>query len=128
GVLAGLSIFQKTFELLDRKTEFEFFFKDGDSVEPGDLVATVQGDVRILLSGERVALNFLQRMSGVATYTHRMAKELEGTSTKLVDTRKTTPGLRLLEKYAVRMGGGHNHRYNLDDAIMLKDNHILAAG
>ncbi len=128
GTLAGLQVFQRTFELLDPATEFEFFFKDGDTVVPGDLVAKIKGDVCVLLSGERVALNFLQRMSGVASYTRKMAREREGTSTKLVDTRKTTPGLRILEKYAVRMGGGHNHRYNLDDAVMLKDNHVLAAG
>lgn len=128
GVIAGLGVFKRVFELLDEKTEFEMFYKDGDSVKNGDLVARVKGDIRVLLSGERTALNYLQRMSGIATYTNEIARLLEGSSTKLLDTRKTTPNMRVFEKYAVKVGGGHNHRYNLSDGILLKDNHIGAAG
>lgn len=128
GVIAGLDVFERTFALLDPATSFEALVADGDEVTAGQLLGTVRGDARVLLSGERVALNFLQRMSGIATYTHAMAKELEGTKTMLVDTRKTTPGLRIFEKAAVEAGGGHNHRYNLSQAVMLKDNHIGAAG
>ena len=128
GIIAGLNIFRRTFELLDDDVEFEFFCKDGDKVEKGQLIARVIGDIRTLLSGERVALNYLQRMSGIATYTNSVAKLLEGSKTKLLDTRKTTPNMRVFEKYAVRVGGGYNHRYNLSDGVLLKDNHIGAAG
>ncbi|MDO4436416.1 MAG: carboxylating nicotinate-nucleotide diphosphorylase [Coriobacteriaceae bacterium] len=128
GVIAGLDVFERSFTLLDPATVFEAHAKDGDEVEPGQLLGVVRGDVRVLLSGERVALNFLQRMSGIASYTRTMAAALEGTRTRLVDTRKTTPCLRIFEKAAVEVGGGHNHRYNLSQAVMLKDNHIDAAG
>lgn len=128
GVIAGLGVFQRVFELLDGKTETEFYCKDGDCVKPGQLMGRVRGDIRVLLSGERTALNYLQRMSGIATYTHSVAELLKGTKTKLLDTRKTTPNMRIFEKYAVRVGGGHNHRYNLSDGVLLKDNHIGAAG
>lgn len=128
GVIAGLDVFERAFTLLDPRTSFEARVSDGDVVEPGQLLGIVRGDARVLLSGERVALNFLQRMSGIATYTRRMAAALEGTKTRLVDTRKTTPCLRIFEKAAVEAGGGANHRYNLSQAVMLKDNHIDAAG
>ncbi len=128
GVLAGLEVFRRVFELLDSGTVTEFFCKDGDKVSPGQLLGKVQGDIRILLSGERVALNYLQRMSGIATYTHSVAELLKDSCTKLLDTRKTTPNMRIFEKYAVRVGGGYNHRYNLSDGVLLKDNHIGAAG
>lgn len=128
GVIAGLQIFERTFTLLDPATRFECLVADGDEVEPGQLLGTVYGDVRVLLSGERTALNYLQRMSGIATYTFNVNKLFKGTKTTLVDTRKTTPGMRLFEKEAVRIGGGTNHRYNLSDGVMLKDNHIAAAG
>lgn len=128
GVIAGLDVFERTFLLLDPETGFDALVTDGDVVEPGQLLGTVRGDVRVLLSGERVALNFLQRMSGIATYTRTMVEKLEGTGAVLVDTRKTTPCLRLFEKAAVAAGGGRNHRYNLSQAVMLKDNHIDAAG
>lgn len=128
GVIAGLDVFERAFTLLDPRTSFDAHVADGDAVEPGQLLGIVRGDARVLLSGERVALNFLQRMSGIATYTRRMAAALEGTKTRLVDTRKTTPCLRIFEKAAVEAGGGANHRYNLSQAVMLKDNHIDAAG
>lgn len=128
GILAGLDVFQRVFELLDEATTFEFYFKDGDPVENGQLIGKVRGDIRVLLSGERVALNYLQRMCGIATYTHSVAELLKGSRTKLLDTRKTTPNMRIFEKYAVRVGGGYNHRYNLSDGVLLKDNHIGAAG
>ena len=128
GVLAGLEVFRRVFELLDPGTVTEFFCKDGDKVSPGQLLGKVRGDIRILLSGERVALNYLQRMSGIATYTYSVAELLKDSRTKLLDTRKTTPNMRIFEKYAVRVGGGHNHRYNLSDGVLLKDNHIGAAG
>ena len=128
GVIAGLDIYARVFTILDEKTEIDFHCKDGDKVKKGELMATVTGDIRVLLSGERVALNYLQRMSGIATYTHSVAMLLEGTKTKLLDTRKTTPNCRVFEKYAVRVGGGFNHRYNLSDGVLLKDNHISAAG
>ena len=128
GVIAGLDVFERTFTLLDEDVRVERYVKDGDEVARGQLLAHVRGDARVLLSGERVALNYLQRMSGIATYTRRMVRVLEGTSTKLVDTRKTTPGMRIFEKEAVALGGGFNHRYNLSTAVMLKDNHIDAAG
>lgn len=128
GIVAGLNIFKRVFELLDAETQVEFFCKDGDTVTNGQLMAVVRGDIRVLLSGERVALNYLQRMSGIATYTNSIAKLLEGSKTKLLDTRKTTPNMRVFEKYAVKVGGGNNHRYNLSDGILLKDNHIGAAG
>lgn len=128
GVIAGLDVFERAFTLLDPRTSFDTRVADGDAVEPGQLLGIVRGDARVLLSGERVALNFLQRMSGIATYTRRMAAALEGTKTRLIDTRKTTPCLRIFEKAAVEAGGGANHRYNLSQAVMLKDNHIDAAG
>ena len=128
GVICGLSVFLRTFRLLDEATEAEFFVSDGDEVKKGQLLAELTGDIRVLLSGERVALNYLQRMSGIATYTRSVAKLLEGSKTKLLDTRKTTPNMRIFEKYAVRVGGGNNHRYNLSDGVLLKDNHIGAAG
>ena len=128
GIIAGLQIFERVFQLLDDTVKVEFFCKDGDFVTSGQLMALVKGDIRALLSGERVALNYLQRMSGIATYTHSIAKLLKGSKTKLLDTRKTTPNMRIFEKYAVKVGGGYNHRYNLSDGILLKDNHIGAAG
>lgn len=128
GIIAGLEIFERVFKLLDAETEVTFFFKDGDKVTNGQLMGKVTGDIRVLLSGERVALNYLQRMSGIASYTRSVADLLEGTDTKLLDTRKTTPNMRIFEKYAVRVGGGYNHRYNLSDGVLLKDNHIGAAG
>ena len=128
GIIAGLDVYARVFQILDEKTEVHFNFKDGDAVKKGDLLATVNGDIRVLLSGERVALNYLQRMSGIATYTSQVAKLLEGSKVTLLDTRKTTPNCRVFEKYAVRVGGGCNHRYNLSDGVLLKDNHIGAAG
>ncbi len=128
GVIAGLGVFKRVFVLLNSDTEVEFYCNDGDRVKKGQLMGKVKGDIRVLLSGERVALNYLQRMSGIATYTREVADLLEGTETKLLDTRKTTPNMRIFEKYAVKVGGGHNHRYNLSDGVMLKDNHIGAAG
>ena len=128
GIIAGLPIFERVFLLLDPRTKVTFDVKDGDRVEKGRHLATVTGDIRVLLSGERTALNYLQRMSGIATYTNTVVKLLEGTRTKLLDTRKTTPCMSIFEKYAVRVGGGNNHRYNLSDGILLKDNHIDAAG
>ncbi len=128
GVVAGLDVFKRVFELLDKNTKIVFFNKDGDVVKKGQKIAIIRGDIRVLLSGERTALNFLQRMSGIATYTQSIAKLFEGTKTKLLDTRKTTPNMRVFEKYAVKVGGGYNHRYNLSDGILLKDNHIGAAG
>lgn len=128
GILAGLAIFERVFTLLDPATQVECCVKDGHRVQKGELLAKITGDVRVLLSGERTALNYLQRMSGIATYTNTVVKLLEGTKTKLLDTRKTTPCMRIFEKYAVRVGGGQNHRYNLSDGVLLKDNHIDAAG
>ena len=128
GIIAGLGVFERTFHLLDPETKVTFYVADGDAVKKGQLMATVTGDIRVLLSGERTALNYLQRMSGIATYTNEVAKMLEGTKTTLLDTRKTTPCMRVFEKYAVTVGGGKNHRYNLSDGVMLKDNHIGAAG
>ena len=128
GIIAGLDVFGRVFHLLDTSTEVDYKVKDGDEVKKGQLMATVTGDIRVLLSGERVALNYLQRMSGIATYTRSLVKLLEGSSTTLLDTRKTTPNARIFEKYAVRVGGASNHRYNLSDGVMLKDNHIGAAG
>lgn len=128
GVVAGLEIYARVFTILDEKTEIDLHCEDGDEVKKGELMATVTGDIRVLLSGERVALNYLQRMSGIATYTRQVAKLLEGSNVTLLDTRKTTPNCRVFEKYAVRVGGGHNHRYNLSDGVLLKDNHIGAAG
>ena len=128
GVIAGLGVFKRVFELLDKETEVTFFAKDGDKVSNGQLLGKVKGDIRVLLSGERTALNYLQRMSGIATYTRGIADLLEGTDTKLLDTRKTTPNMRVFEKYAVKVGGGYNHRFNLSDGVLLKDNHIGAAG
>lgn len=128
GIICGLQVFERVFTLLDDKTNVEFYVQDGDKVTSGQLLAKVYGDIRILLSGERTALNYLQRMSGIATYTHSVASLLEGTKTKLLDTRKTSPNNRIFEKYSVRIGGGNNHRYNLSDGVLLKDNHIGAAG
>ena len=128
GIICGLYVFKRVFELLDSNTKVEFFFKDGDKVKNKDLVATVTGDIRVLLSGERTALNYLQRMSGIATYTNEVSQLFVGSKTKLLDTRKTTPNMRIFEKYAVKVGGGNNHRYNLSDGVLLKDNHIGAAG
>lgn len=128
GVIAGLEVFERVFHLLDENVKVELYCKDGDKVKNGQLMGKVTGDIRILLSGERVALNYLQRMSGIATYTNSVSALLEGTKTKLLDTRKTTPNMRIFEKYAVRVGGGYNHRYNLSDGVLLKDNHIGAAG
>ena len=128
GIIAGLYVYARGFTLLDDSTEVEFFCKDGDEVKAGQLMGIVTGDIRVLLSGERVALNYLQRMSGIATYTHEVAELLKGSKTTLLDTRKTTPNCRIFEKYAVRVGGGSNHRYNLSDGVLLKDNHIGAAG
>jgi nicotinate-nucleotide pyrophosphorylase (carboxylating) len=128
GIIAGLDIFKRVFELLDETIKIDIIVKDGDTVKKGERLAVLNGDIRALLSGERTALNFLQRMSGIATYTHSIASLLKGSKTKLLDTRKTTPNMRLFEKYAVKVGGGTNHRYNLSDGILLKDNHIGAAG
>ncbi|HJC50444.1 MAG TPA: carboxylating nicotinate-nucleotide diphosphorylase [Candidatus Anaerostipes avistercoris] len=128
GIICGLEVFERVFKLLDENTVFETELQDGDEVKNGDLMGVVKGDIRVLLSGERVALNYLQRMSGIATFTRSLAKELEGSRTKLLDTRKTTPNMRPFEKYAVTVGGGYNHRYNLSDGVLLKDNHIGAAG
>ena len=128
GIVAGLDVFKRVFELLDENTKTEFLCKDEDAIKKGQLMGTVTGDIRVLLSGERVALNYLQRMSGIATYTHTVSALLKGTKTKLLDTRKPTPNMRIFEKYAVRAGGGFNHRYNLSDGVLLKDNHIGAAG
>ena len=128
GIICGLQVFERVFTLLDEKTEAEFYVEDGDAVKAGQLMGKLRGDIRVLLCGERTALNYLQRMSGIATYTHEVASLLEGTKTKLLDTRKTTPNNRIFEKYSVRTGGGNNHRYNLSDGVLLKDNHIGAAG
>ena len=128
GIIAGLEVFERVFTLLDPDTKVELYYKDGEEVKNGQLMGKVKGDIRVLLSGERVALNYLQRMSGIATYTNSVAKLLEGSKIKLLDTRKTTPNMRIFEKYAVRAGGGYNHRYNLSDGVLLKDNHIGAAG
>lgn len=128
GVIAGLDVFKRVFDLLDANTQIEFFAKDGDKVTNGQKLAVIKGDIRVLLSGERTALNYLQRMSGIATYTNSIAQLLKGTKTKLLDTRKTTPNMRVFEKYAVKVGGGYNHRFNLSDGVLLKDNHIGAAG
>ncbi|MBP3300527.1 MAG: carboxylating nicotinate-nucleotide diphosphorylase [Clostridia bacterium] len=128
GILCGAQVFARVFTLLDESVKTEFYAQDGDAISKGQLIAKVRGDIRVLLSGERTALNYLQRMSGVATYTKSVAALLEGTKTKLLDTRKTTPNNRIFEKYSVRIGGGNNHRYNLSDGVLLKDNHIGAAG
>ena len=128
GIICGMDVYERVFKILDDGVVVEKYVKDGDEVKKGQLMAKVRGDVRVLLSGERVALNYLQRMSGIATYTHEVAALLEGSKTVLLDTRKTTPNMRIFEKYAVKCGGGQNHRYNLSDGILLKDNHIGAAG
>lgn len=128
GIIAGLQIFKRVFTLLDPTTKVKAFVNDGDEVKKGQQLAIVMGDIRVLLSGERTALNYLQRMSGIATYTNSVVRLLEGTKTRLLDTRKTTPCMRIFEKYAVQIGGGKNHRYNLSDGVLLKDNHIAAAG
>ena len=128
GIIAGLSVFKRVFTLLDADTEVTFFCQDGDAVKQGQKMGVVRGDIRVLLSGERTALNYLQRMSGIATYTNSITKLLAGSKTKSLDTRKTTPNNRIFEKYAVKAGGGYNHRYNLSDGVLLKDNHIGAAG
>ena len=128
GVIAGLAVFARVFELLGEGAYTQFYAKDGDRVKKGDLLARVSGDMRVILTGERTALNYLQRMSGIATYTAQMAELFRGSRLKLVDTRKTTPNMRIFEKYAVRVGGGGNHRFNLSDAVLLKDHHIGASG
>ena len=128
GVICGMSVYERVFKLLDENTVVEKYVSDGDKVKKGQLMAKVTGDIRVLLSGERVALNYLQRMSGIATYTSEVVSLLAGSKTVLLDTRKTTPNMRIFEKYAVKCGGGQNHRYNLSDGILLKDNHIGAAG
>ena len=128
GIVCGMDVYERTFKILDENTTVEKYVKDGDAVKNGQLMAKVKGDIRVLLSGERVALNYLQRMSGIATYTNQVAALLKGSKTVLLDTRKTTPNMRIFEKYAVKCGGGQNHRYNLSDGILLKDNHIGAAG
>lgn len=128
GIICGLEVFARVFTLLDESTKFAFTKKDGDAVKKGEKIGKITGDIRVLLSGERTALNYLQRMSGIATYTHNAAELLKGSGTKLLDTRKTTPNNRIFEKYAVKVGGGFNHRYNLSDGVLLKDNHIGAAG
>ena len=128
GIICGLPVFERTFKILDPRTYVNLYVKDGDEVKKGQLLAEITGDIRVLLSGERTALNFLQRMSGIATYTHDMSALLKGSKTRLLDTRKTTPNMRIFEKYAVKIGGGYNHRYNLSDGVLLKDNHIGAAG
>ena len=128
GIIAGLGVFERVFKLLDETTEVEFYAEDGDEVKNKQLLGVIRGDIRVLLSGERTASNYLQRMSGIATYTHQIAELLKETKIKLLDTRKTTPNMRIFEKYAVKVGGGYNHRYNLSDGILLKDNHIGAAG
>lgn len=128
GIICGLYVFQRVFELLDNTTKFETKFKDGDIVKNGDIIGVIKGDIRAILSGERTALNYLQRMSGISTFTKSLAEELKESKTKLLDTRKTTPNMRPFEKYAVKVGGGYNHRYNLSDGILIKDNHITAAG
>jgi len=128
GILCGIQVFERVFKLIDETTEFELYAKDGDEIKKGQLIAKVIGDIRVLLSGERTALNYLQRMSGIATYTNQVAALLKGTNKTLLDTRKTTPNNRIFEKYSVKVGGGSNHRYNLSDGVMLKDNHIGAAG
>ncbi|SHI96446.1 carboxylating nicotinate-nucleotide diphosphorylase [Pseudobutyrivibrio xylanivorans] len=128
GIICGMDVYERVFKILDANTVVEKYVKDGDEVKKGQLMAKVKGDIRVLLSGERVALNYLQRMSGIATYTNEVASLLKGSKTVLLDTRKTTPNMRIFEKYAVKCGGGQNHRYNLSDGILLKDNHIGAAG
>lgn len=128
GIICGLDVFCRVFTLLDENVSFDLKCKDGDEVKNGQLLGIISGDIRVLLSGERTALNYLQRMSGIATCTNRVASLLKGTKTKLLDTRKTTPNMRIFEKYAVKVGGGYNHRYNLSDGVLLKDNHIGAAG
>lgn len=128
GIICGLDIFKRTFELLDPTSRFEANFKDGDRVKKGDLLGVIYGDIKAILSGERTGLNYLQRMSGIATITREHMDELKGYSTTLLDTRKTTPNMRPFEKYAVTVGGATNHRYNLSDGVLLKDNHIGAAG
>ncbi len=128
GIICGLQVFERVFTLLDESVNTEFYVEDGDEVKKGQLLGKLEGDIRVLLCGERTALNYLQRMSGIATYTYEVASLLKGTKTKLLDTRKTTPNNRIFEKYSVRIGGGNNHRYNLSDGVLLKDNHIGAAG
>ncbi len=128
GVICGLEVFKRTFELLDDTAEFEAYVKDGDEVKKGQLMGIIKGDIKALLTGERTALNYLQRMSGIATFTRSCVAMLEGKKTKLLDTRKTTPNMRAFEKYAVKVGGATNHRYNLSDGVLIKDNHIGAAG
>ena len=128
GVICGLNVFERVFKILDENTEIKFFVKEGEKVAKSQHIAEITGDMRVILQGERTALNYLQRMSGIATYTSEVANLLKGSKTKLLDTRKTTPNMRIFEKYAVKVGGGNNHRYNLSDGVLLKDNHIGAAG
>ena len=128
GVLCGVGVAKRVFELIDPSIEFKAFKKDGDLIEKGEIIAEVHGKATGVLTGERVGLNLMQRMSGIATRTAEAVKQVEGTNAKICDTRKTTPGLRVIEKYAVKVGGGTNHRFNLADGILIKDNHIVAAG
>ena len=128
GVVCGLDVFKRTFELIDDTAEFRTELKDGDEVKKGQLMGIIEGDIKAILSGERTALNYLQRMCGIATFARELSKELEGSKTKLLDTRNSTPNMRPFEKYAVKVGGGYNHRYNLSDGVLIKDNHIGAAG
>ena len=128
GIVCGLDVFERTFKILDDNSHFEANFKDGDAVKKGDLIGVIYGDIKAILSGERTALNYLQRMSGIATMTREYVNELAGYKTVLLDTRKTTPNMRPFEKHAVTVGGATNHRYNLSDGVLLKDNHIGAAG
>ena len=128
GIVSGIKVFERAFTILDEDIEFDFFKDDGDEIIEGDLICTLKGKARSILKAERTALNLIQRMSGISTLTHKMVKIIQGTKAKLVDTRKTVPGLRIIDKYAVKVGGGYNHRFNLSDAVMIKDNHIKAAG
>ena len=128
GILAGIDVAERVFKIIDPSVSFEKLFKDGQVVERGDKLAEVLGNSISLLKGERIALNFLQRMSGIASFTRKFVKVLEGSKTKVLDTRKTTPGLRILEKYAVKVGGGENHRFSLSDMVLIKDNHLRLVG
>lgn len=128
GIIAGVKVAEILFELVDEDLEVKTFFNDGDSVKNGDLILTITGNIKSILMAERVTLNFMQRMSGIATVTNRYVKEVEGTKTKIYDTRKTAPGMRLLDKYAVKVGGGENHRMGLYDMFLIKENHVAAAG
>ena len=128
GILAGIEVFKRVFQLLDENIKFSIQKKDGEKIKNKELIGEIYGDVRAILTGERTALNYLQHMSGIATYTNNMVELLKGSNIKLLDTRKTTPNMRIFDKYSVKIGGGYNHRYNLSDGILIKDNHIDAAG